>query len=107
MSSESIPRANILGVGVSAINMAQALETIDGWISQRHQEYVCVRDVHGVMESQRDEQLKQIHNRAGLVTPDGMPLVWLSRLKGFARVERVYGPDLMLAICRRSLAKRY
>jgi N-acetylglucosaminyldiphosphoundecaprenol N-acetyl-beta-D-mannosaminyltransferase len=107
MLSESIPRANILGVGVSAINMAQALETIDGWISQRHQEYVCVRDVHGIMESQRDEQLKQIHNRAGLVTPDGMPLVWLSRLKGFAQVERVYGPDLMLAICRPSLAKRY
>jgi N-acetylglucosaminyldiphosphoundecaprenol N-acetyl-beta-D-mannosaminyltransferase len=107
MSSESIPRANILGVGVSAINMAQALETIDAWISQRHQEYVCVRDVHGVMESQRDEQLKRIHNQAGLVTPDGMPLVWLSRLKGFSWVERVYGPDLMLALCEQSLVKGY
>ena len=102
-----IPRANILGVGVSAINMAQALNTIDGWISQRDQHYVCITGVHGVMESQRDEQLRQIHNQAGLVTPDGMPLVWLSRLKGFPWVERVYGPDLMLAVCRQSLVKGY
>jgi N-acetylglucosaminyldiphosphoundecaprenol N-acetyl-beta-D-mannosaminyltransferase len=107
MRSISIPRANILGIGVSAINMAQALETIDGWISQRHQDYVCVRDVHGVMQSQRDEQLKRIHNRAGLVTPDGMPLVWLSRRMGFPWVDRVYGPDLVLAVCQQSVGRRY
>src|SRR5215475_9547402 len=107
MLTESIPRANILGVGVSAINTGQALQTIDRWIHQREQKYVCVRDVHGIMESQRDARLKQIHNRAGLVTPDGMPLVWLSRLKGFSWVERVYGPDLMLAVCQQSLVKEY
>jgi N-acetylglucosaminyldiphosphoundecaprenol N-acetyl-beta-D-mannosaminyltransferase len=107
MSTESIPRANILGVGVSAINMSQALQTIDGWIHRREQNYVCVTGVHGIMESQRDTRLKQIHNHAGLVTPDGMPLVWLSRLKGFQWVERVYGPDLMLAVCEQSLRKRY
>jgi len=107
MSAESIPRANILGVGVSAINPARALQTIDGWIRRREQHYVCVTGVHGVMESQRDPNLKQIHNEAGLVTPDGMPLVWLSRLKGFRWVERVYGPDLMLAVCEQSLLKGY
>jgi N-acetylglucosaminyldiphosphoundecaprenol N-acetyl-beta-D-mannosaminyltransferase len=107
MSTESIPRAHILGIGVSAINTAQALQTIDRWIQRREQQYVCVTGVHGIMESQRDARLKQIHNQAGLVTPDGMPLVWLSRLKGFAWVERVYGPDLMLAVCRQSLLKGY
>jgi N-acetylglucosaminyldiphosphoundecaprenol N-acetyl-beta-D-mannosaminyltransferase len=107
MATGSIPRANVLGVGVSAVNTAQALQTIDGWIRQREQHYVCVTGVHGVMESQRDTKLKQIHNQAGLVTPDGMPLVWLSRLKGFQWVERVYGPDLMLAVCRQSLARGY
>ena len=59
------------------------------------------------MRSQKDEKLRQIHNQAGLVTPDGMPLVWLSRLNGFPWVERVYGPDLMLAVCERSLSKGY
>jgi len=96
------PRANILGVGVSAINMEMALSTIEDWIARRESHYVCTTGVHGVMESQRDEELRHIHNTAGLVTPDGMPLVWLSRLIGFREVERVYGPDLLLAVCERS-----
>ncbi len=101
------PRTNILGVGVSAINMTMALEIMDGWIARREAHYVCVTSVHGVMESQRDERLRHIHNSAGLVTPDGMPLVWLSRLRGFRHVERVYGPDLMLALCRWSVPRGY
>jgi N-acetylglucosaminyldiphosphoundecaprenol N-acetyl-beta-D-mannosaminyltransferase len=103
----TIPRVNILGVGVSAIDMAMAVRTIDEWIARRDPHYVCVTTVHGVMESQRDPVLRQIHNRAGMVTPDGMPLVWLSRLKGFGDVERVYGPDLMRAVCQRSTEKGY
>lgn len=102
-----VPRVNILGVGISAINMAMALQTIAGWISQGQSHYVCVTGVHGVMESQRDAELRWIHNAAGLVTPDGMPLVWLSRLLGFRDVRRVYGPDLMLAVCARSALQGY
>lgn len=100
-------RVNILGVRVSAVNMAQALSIIDGWIADRQQNYVCITGVHGIMESQRDEGLRRIHNEAGLVTPDGMPLVWLSRLHGHGHVERVYGPDLMLALCEHSLSRGY
>lgn len=102
-----IPRINILGIGVSAINMKMALRTIDEWIFSREAHYVCVTGVHGVMESHRDEELRRIHNAAGLVTPDGMPLVWLGRLLGFRRVKRVYGPDLMLAVCSRSVKLGY
>jgi len=104
---DGIDRVNLLGVGVSAIDMAQALETIERWLVGREQHYVCISGVHGIMESQRDEALRRIHNRAGLVTPDGMPLVWLSRLHGLCHVERVYGPDLMLACCERSVARGY
>ena len=98
-------RVNVLGVGVCAINMKMALEVIHGWLARQDANYVCVTGVHGVMESQRDETLRQIHNEAGLVTPDGMPLVWLSRWKGFEHAGRVYGPDLMLAVCEASAAR--
>lgn len=103
----TIPRANILGVGVSAINMEMALRTIEEWIARQEPHYVCVTGVHGVMESWRDGELRRTHNAAGLVTPDGMPLVWLSRFMGFRQVERVYGPDLMLAVCERSATRGY
>jgi N-acetylglucosaminyldiphosphoundecaprenol N-acetyl-beta-D-mannosaminyltransferase len=100
-------RVNILGVGVSAINMTLSLRTIGAWINADDHQYICVRDVHGVMESQRDEALRQIHNHAGMVTPDGMPLVWLSRWMGHRHVDRVYGPELMLALCEYGLEKGY
>jgi N-acetylglucosaminyldiphosphoundecaprenol N-acetyl-beta-D-mannosaminyltransferase len=102
-SPRSITRFDVLGLPVSAIDVAQAVDTIDAWIRERTPHYVCITGVHGVMESRRDEGLRRIHAGAGLVTPDGMPLVWLAHLAGHRHVERVYGPDLMLACLRRSL----
>jgi N-acetylglucosaminyldiphosphoundecaprenol N-acetyl-beta-D-mannosaminyltransferase len=106
-SARTIPRVDVLGVHVSAIDMDQTLDILDHWITAGIQRYVCVTGVHGVMESRRDEKLRQIHNAAGLVTPDGMPLVWWSRSSGCRHVRRVYGPDLMLAYCERSITTGY
>jgi N-acetylglucosaminyldiphosphoundecaprenol N-acetyl-beta-D-mannosaminyltransferase len=103
----SPPRVDVLGVRVSATTIEGSLRVIEGWVTQKKPHYVCVTGMHGVMESQQDLQLRRIHNQAGLVTPDGMPLVWLCRLKGQRGVERVYGPDLMLALCARSQASAY
>ena len=107
MSEQSPQQVNVLGVGVSAINMRGALAAIERWIENASPHYVCVAPVHGIMESQRDESLRRIYNAAGLVTPDWMPLVWLSRLRGCRWVERVYGPDLMLAVCEASVRRRW
>jgi len=102
-----VQRVNVLGVNVSAVSMDEALDVLDCWITEDARTYVCVTGVHGVMESRRDEQLREIHNKAGLVTPDGMPLVWWSRAAGCRNVTRVYGPDLLLATCQRSLTNGY
>ena len=102
-SSPNPVRINILGVNISAINMAMAVNTIENWIAHCDQHYVCVTPAHGVMECQGNAELRQIFNSSGLTTPDGMGIVWLLKLKGQRHVDRVYGPDLMLAICERSL----
>ena len=98
-------RCPVLGVGVSPVTPARAVSTIDEWIRSGRREYVCVSGVHGVMECQRDGDLKRIHNDAGLVVPDGMPLVWVSKARGHHDVSRVYGPDLMLKVCEEGLAR--
>ena len=102
-----IDRVNVLGVGVSSINMPMAVDAITAAIRERRKGYVCITGVHGVMESQRNPELKRIHNDAFLVTPDGMPMVWLNKLRGKRFVERVYGPDLMLEICGISVERRF
>lgn len=102
-----IPRVNILGVGISALTMPQAVVQIADWITDQTRRYVSVCTVHTVMECQRDEAMRRAVNGAGLATPDGMPLVWLSRWWGRGQVTRVYGPDLMLALCQCSVERGY
>ena len=93
------PRANVLGVGVSAVNPKSAVERLIGAASQKEKGYVCVTGVHGVIESQDDASLKDIQNNSLLTVPDGMPTVWVGRLTGHKTMRRVYGPDLMLDLC--------
>ncbi|MCP4246096.1 MAG: WecB/TagA/CpsF family glycosyltransferase, partial [bacterium] len=100
-----IPRVDVLGVGISAINLQTAVAELTRWVEGREQHYVCVTGVHGVMESQADPALLRIHNRSGLTTPDGMPMVWAGKRAGAKDMSRVYGPDLMLEICALSPAK--
>jgi N-acetylglucosaminyldiphosphoundecaprenol N-acetyl-beta-D-mannosaminyltransferase len=88
-------RVDICGVRISAINLDDAVATIEHWIGDNSRNYVCITGAHGVMESRRDQRLRRIHNEAGMVTPDGMPLVWFSQLSGKGRTERVCGCDLM------------
>ena len=97
-------RVDILGVLVDAQTLNGAIDTIGSWIDRHDPHYVCVTGVHGVVECQDDDELRRIHNEAGMVTTDGMPLVWLSRRRvpDGTPVERVYGPDLMLDAFARS-----
>ncbi|MFL5577821.1 MAG: WecB/TagA/CpsF family glycosyltransferase [Gemmatimonadaceae bacterium] len=100
-------RFDVLGVPVSPINMSQALAAIFGWVARREQHYVCVTDVCGVMAGRHDDGLRRIHAEAGLVTPDGIPLVLLGRGRGYANVRCIHGPDLLLACCAASVARGY
>jgi len=95
----AIERVNVLGVGISAINLPAALAAIGDAVRTRRKGYICVTGVHGVMEAQSDGAFREILNGAFLCTPDGMPMVWMGRLHGHREMRRVYGPDLMLDVC--------
>ena len=94
--------ANVLGVGVHAVDLPRAVEAIETAVAERQRGYVCVTGVHGVMEAQRDPRFREIMDRALLVVPDGMPMVWVGRTQGLDQIGRVFGPDLMSEMCRRS-----
>lgn len=99
----SSDRLNILGVGVSPVNLDEAADIIINTVSASSPKgYVCVTGVHGIMESQSNDRLRQIHNLSLMTVPDGMPTVWIGRLAGRSTMRRVYGPQLMREICRRT-----
>jgi N-acetylglucosaminyldiphosphoundecaprenol N-acetyl-beta-D-mannosaminyltransferase len=92
------PRANVLGVGVHAVDMASGVHTIANAVATRSKGYVCATGVHGIMEAQRNASLRTVFSRALMVVPDGMPTVWMGHLQGLRQMHRVFGPDLMLAV---------
>jgi N-acetylglucosaminyldiphosphoundecaprenol N-acetyl-beta-D-mannosaminyltransferase len=102
-----LPRVNVLGVGVHAINMRQALAVFQIALEGRRKGYVCVTGVHGIMEAQKNPEFQAILNRSLLTTPDGVPTVWVGRWQGHSQMQRVFGPDLMLEVCAMSVGKGY
>ena len=85
---------DVLGVPISAVSLDFASQAIRLWAKDGIGRYVCVRDVHGVMQARRNLALRAIHGDGAMVVPDGMPLVWLGWRAGHA-VERTTGTDLM------------
>jgi N-acetylglucosaminyldiphosphoundecaprenol N-acetyl-beta-D-mannosaminyltransferase len=95
-------RFDVLGLQVSVTNKQAAVDAADDLIRVGRRGYICVTGVHGVMESQSDPELREIHDRSFLTVPDGMPLVWLGKLHGHRSMGRVYGPDFMIELCLRA-----
>src|ERR1700676_2697831 len=95
MTAPPVPRYNVLGVGVSALTFSHACQVVIGSKGAKDADYVCLCTVNGLGEARRDRQFRRIFNESWLTTPDGMPIVWM----GPPGVERVYGPDLLLAVC--------
>ncbi|WP_181409973.1 WecB/TagA/CpsF family glycosyltransferase [Martelella alba] len=93
---------DVLGVPISALTLDSACSTIETWGSDKVGRFVCVRDVASLMAIISDPDLSGVHDDAAMITPDGMPLVMLGKLKGF-KVERTCGPDLMDHVIARSL----
>src|SRR5258708_12387581 len=87
--------------------MDTAIDRIDGWVHSHELRYVCVCPVHSIMECRRSQPIRHIFNSAGMVTPDGMPVVWGARWSGHREVHRVYGPDLMLAVLGRQRHRHF
>jgi N-acetylglucosaminyldiphosphoundecaprenol N-acetyl-beta-D-mannosaminyltransferase len=106
-ASIPIRRTNILGIGISLTNMRQAVKVSEEHIRSNSKGYICATDVHTIIEAQSDSALRSTLNRSVLTTPDGMPLVWIARLRGWKQVGRVYGPDFMLEVCRHSVQFGY
>jgi len=100
-------RCNVLGVGVSAIDMKAAVGLADDHLQNARKGYICVTGVHGVIEAQSNPDFLRILNGSAITTPDGMPTVWVGRLQGHRSMNRVYGPDFMLELCSHSVQRGY
>lgn len=94
---------NILKIRIDGTSYEDACDRIQHYIESHQSCYIVAANVHVVMTAYWDMSYRTAIAQATLVTPDGMPLVWGLRLLGIKRQMRVYGPDLMLAWCARTV----
>ena len=87
----------LLDIPVHAVDYTQSLRQIASWVDskKRPSAYITQTNVYSLVIAQKDERCREALTSADLSLPDGMPLVWLLRLKGSHVVSRIYGPDLM------------
>lgn len=90
---------HILGMRVDPLTYKEAVDKIMQLAIAGSGGYVCIGNVHMVVEAYNDAEFREMVNAAKLVTPDGMPLVWGLRFRGMKNAKRVYGPYLTPVIC--------
>ena len=98
---------NAFGLEFFSGSIHDVVKIVSRWIVQKEHAFVCVMGAHGVVESQHNAQVLRSHKEAGLIVPDGMSLVWIGRLLGAGKTERIYGPDVFLALCEKAEKEKW
>ena len=92
---------NLLGVKVDAVDYTAAVAKIIAAARDSQPLAVSALAVHGVMTGVFDAAHRYRLNHFDLICPDGQPVRWgLNLLHRTDLADRVYGPSLMLEVCR-------
>jgi N-acetylglucosaminyldiphosphoundecaprenol N-acetyl-beta-D-mannosaminyltransferase len=98
--SPSLPSQNVIGFPVTVLSFEAQVAQVIKWAKGGLSKVVCVANVHMLVEACDDRALASILNRADMVTPDGMPLVWMVQQLRQIEQDRVAGMDLMMSVCQ-------
>lgn len=94
------PSINVIGSPVTALPCDSQIEMMLQWASHRESKVVCVANVHMLMEAYWQPKFLSVLKSAALVTPDGMPLVWMMRLMGASKQNRLAGMEIFMSLCQ-------
>ena len=100
-------RIKFLNTQVDNLTMTEAINEIDKLVQKRVPSYVVTPNVDHIVKLEKDEEFKNVYKNADLILTDGMPLIWISKLKGNPIKEKVSGSDLFPKVCKLASDKGY
>lgn len=98
-------RIEMMGCLIDNLSMEEALERIEQFIGSGCPHQHVAVNVDKLSKAARDPELRRIINACALISADGMPVVWASRLLGKPLKERVAGIDLFDCLIGRAAEK--
>ena len=102
------PNLDVLGTQLDIIQISGVINCMSDWIKEKkYGKYIVVSNAYDVVTGRRDVKIKNAANASALTILDGISLVLIARLYGYAFGKRAYGPDLMLAFLKLSEEKGY
>ena len=106
---DQVPAIQILGTRVHMVEIPDVLKVIDDWIQLDRQRFhfVVNTGMHGLMEGHRDPEFKIILDSADLFAPDGILVLLVARLRGFALRKRETGPELLWRFSKTAAERGY
>lgn len=103
----NMPKCSILGTNIAVTNMKNTVSYLAQNLELLRGKYICVSNVHTTVMSYKDSEYQKVQNNAALALPDGKPLSYVSRRRGYFQADRVAGPDLMTEIFKISAQNGY
>ncbi len=97
---QDIETQSVIGFPITALPLKGYIDYITYWASLNLSKIVCVANVHMLVEATKSSSLASVLGNADLVTPDGMPLVWMIRFLHRSQQERATGMDLLEGTCK-------
>ncbi|ELC8443047.1 WecB/TagA/CpsF family glycosyltransferase [Clostridium perfringens] len=100
-------RMNFLNTKVDNLTMDEALEKVEKLILDKKASYVVTPNVDHIVKLETDKEFQAVYNNADLILTDGMPLIWISKIKGTPIKEKISGSDFFPKLCERAAEKGY
>ena len=94
-----IPTTWVLKSPITSLCLEEQIFLMLKWARIRESKSVCLANVHMLMEAYWNQSFARVLENADLVSPDGMPLVWMLRKLGIYDQNRVAGMDVFLNLC--------
>jgi N-acetylglucosaminyldiphosphoundecaprenol N-acetyl-beta-D-mannosaminyltransferase len=95
----------VLDSFISVGSFKDFIEGIFSLSEEKQSSYVCVCNVHMLVEAQKDKDFNKLLNNADIVSPDGMPIAKLLSYKYQIKQDRVSGMDLLPILIAESANK--
>ncbi len=103
MHKDNISTQDIIGTPICILSFDDQINQIVTWAKNCQSKMVCVANVHMLIEAWQNPDFASVLRHANLVTPDGIPLVWMLKLMGAKGAERVAGMDIFRATCKQAV----
>lgn len=100
-------RIKFLNIEIDNLTMDEAINRVDELIKSKKPSYIVTPNVDHIVKLETDKEFQQVYKEADLILTDGMPLIWISKMKKTPIKEKVSGSDLFPEVCKLAAQKRY